>query len=114
MIKYKCNNCDDLLCDSSVCPVCGERTYVSESIIYYCDKCKTPLYDEICPLCGEKGSYIGTDIRPVFPEERLLIEVLLNKPFEFAGKSVWCTSGSSYFVDGKKIKIAEEIAAQDR
>ena len=106
MIKYKCNNCDDLLCDSSVCPVCGERTYVSESIIYYCDKCKTPLYDEICPLCGEKGSYIGTDIRPVFPEERLLIEVLLNKPFEFAGKSVWCTSGSSYFVDGKKIKIS--------
>lgn len=106
MIKYECKNCNDLICDTSVCPVCHERTYVCESIVYYCDKCKTPLYDDVCPLCGEKGTYIGTDIRPVFPEERLLIEVLLNKPFKFAGKSVWCTSSSSYFVDGKKIKLS--------
>ncbi len=106
MIKYECEKCNNLICDTSVCPVCHERTYVSESIVYYCENCKTPLYDEICPLCGEKGTYIGTDIRPVFPEERLLIEVLLDKPFEFAGKSVWCTSSSSYFVDGKKIKLS--------
>ena len=105
MIKYECKKCNDLICDTSVCPVCHERTYVSESVVYYCDNCKTPLYDDVCPLCGNKGTYIGTDIRPVFPEERLLIEVLLNKPFEFAGKSVWCTSSSSYFVDGKKIKL---------
>ena len=106
VIKYECEKCNNLICDTSVCPVCHERTYVSESIVYYCENCKTPLYDEICPLCGEKGTYIGTDIRPVFPEERLLIEVLLDKPFEFAGKSVWCTSSSSYFVDGKKIKLS--------
>lgn len=113
MIKYECDNCDHLICDTSICPVCHERTYVSESIVYYCDKCRTPLYDEVCPLCGKKGTYIGTDIRPVFPEERLLIEVLLNKPFEFAGKSVWCTSSSSYFVDGKKIKLSLKETAMN-
>ncbi len=106
MIKYECSNCNNLICDTSVCPVCNERTYISESIIYYCDECKTPLYDEVCPICGNKGRYLGTDIRPVFPEERLLLEVILNKPFEFAGKSIWCTSSSSYFVDGKKIKLS--------
>ena len=113
MIKYECKKCNDLICDTSVCPVCHERTYVSESVVYYCDNCKTPLYDDVCPLCGNKGTYIGTDIRPVFPEERLLIEVLLNKPFEFAGKSVWCTSSSSYFVDGKKIKLSLKETAMN-
>ena len=106
MIKYECDNCDHLICDTSICPVCGQRTFVNKSEIYYCDKCNTPLYDETCSICGEKAKYIGTDIRPVFPEERLLIEVILNKPFEFAGKSVWCTSGSNYYIDGKKIKLS--------
>ena len=68
MIKYECNNCNNLICDTSICPVCKERTYVSESIIYYCDHCHTPLYDEICPLCNETARYLGTDVRPVFPE----------------------------------------------
>ena len=111
MIKYECNNCNNLICDTSICPVCKERTYVSESIIYYCDHCHTPLYDEICPLCNETARYLGTDVRPVFPEERLLIEVILDKPLKFAGKSVWCTTGGNYFVDGKKIKLSlKEIA----
>lgn len=111
MIKYECSNCNNLVCDTSICPVCNERAYVKESIVYYCDNCSTPLYDEICPICGEKGRYLGTDVRPVFPEERLLIEVILNKPFAFVGKSIWCTSSSSYFVDGKKIKLSlKEIA----
>ncbi|MCR5146973.1 MAG: phosphoadenosine phosphosulfate reductase family protein [Clostridia bacterium] len=111
MIKYECENCNNLPCDTSICPVCKQRAYMSKSEIYYCENCKTPLYDEMCSLCGRKGVYIGTDIRPVFPEERLLIEVILNCPFEFAGKSVWCTSGSSYYVDGKKIKLSlKEIA----
>lgn len=111
MIKYECSNCNHLICDTSTCPVCNQRTYVSKSEIFYCNHCNTPLYEETCPLCGEKGKYIGTDIRPVFPEERLLIEVILDKPLSFASKSVWCTSGGNYYVDGKKIKLSlKEIA----
>lgn len=106
MIKYECNNCNYLICDTSICPVCGERTFINKSEIYYCSSCNIPLYDEFCTICGERGKYIGTDIRPVFPEERLLLEVILNKPLSFAGKSVWCTSGSNYYVDGKKIKLS--------
>ena len=34
-------------------------------------QCNVPIYEESCPLCGEKGKYIATDIRPVFPEEKI-------------------------------------------
>ncbi len=106
MIKYECKNCDGLQCDTSICPVCGERAYVSKSEIFFCENCLIPTYDDICPICGQKGKYLGTDARPVFPEERLLLETILDCPFEFANKSVWNTSGNNYFVDGKKIKLS--------
>ena len=106
MIKYECKNCDNLQCDTSICPVCGERAYVSKSEIYFCDDCLIPIYDNTCPICNQKGKYLGTDARPVFPEERLLLETILGCPFEFAGKSIWNTSGNNYFVNGKKIKLS--------
>lgn len=106
MIKYECRNCDGLECDTSVCPVCSQRAYVKKSEIYYCDSCHIPLYDDKCPICNNNAKYLGTDARPVFPEERLLIETILNCPFKFAGKSMWNTSGNNYFVDGKKIKLS--------
>ena len=47
--------------------------------------------------------YLTTDIRPVFPEERLLMEVLLGKePNEYLEKSVWAIN-SRYYIDGKSI-----------
>lgn len=106
MIKYKCNNCDNLLCDSSICPVCGERAFVYKSEIYYCSTCNTPTYDEICPICNNKGKYLGTDARPVFPEERLLIEIIMGCPMKYAGSSVWSTSGSNYYINGTKLKFS--------
>ncbi len=106
MIKYECKHCNGLECDTSICPVCGERAYVLKSEIYFCENCLIPTFEDICPICKQKGKYLGTDARPVFPEERLLLEVLLNCPFEFAGKSVWNTSGNNYFVNGKKIKLS--------
>ncbi len=106
MIKYKCEKCDNLLCDTSICPVCGERTYVDKSEIYYCYNCNIPLFDKTCPLCEEEGKYIGTDLRPVFAEERLLLEAIENEPFKYAGKSLWNTSGNNYYVNGEKIKFS--------
>lgn len=53
---------------------------------------------------GGKKAYNGR--RPVFPEERLLIEIILQKPFEFLKKSVWNGTGNHYFVDGKKIAFS--------
>jgi hypothetical protein len=74
--------------------------------IYWCEHCGIPTFNKKCSICNSEGKYIGTDIRPVFPEERLLIEIILGKPFEFAEKSMWNTSGNNYIVNGKKIKFS--------
>lgn len=105
MIKYNCKNCNNLECETSTCPVCGQRTYIKKSEIFWCYNCNIPNYEEKCSCCNQNGKYIGTDIRPVFPEERLLIEILLGVPFKFADSSVWNTSGNNYIVNGKKIKF---------
>lgn len=106
MIKYSCENCNNLECETSICPVCGQRTHISKSEIYWCSNCNIPNYDKVCSCCNHDGKYIGTDIRPVFSEERLLLEVLLGEPFKYANKSVWNTSGNNYIVNGKKIKFS--------
>lgn len=48
-----------------------------------------------CSCCNKEGKYIGTDIRLVFPEERLLIESLLGEEFKYSNHSVWNTSGNN-------------------
>ena len=104
MIKYFCKNCN-INVESSECSVCGARTEV-ESKLYWCSTCNIPVYDEVCPICGCKGEYFTSDARPVFPEERLLIEIMLGKPFCFIEDSVWNGSGNRYYVNGKKIPFS--------
>ena len=82
MQKYICNNCDELECESSICPVCGKRTTPSKSEIYWCEKCNAPSYEKECGFCGSVCKPIASDLRPVFPEERLLVEILLKKTDE--------------------------------
>ncbi|MDD6306179.1 MAG: phosphoadenosine phosphosulfate reductase family protein [Clostridiales bacterium] len=115
MITYICHNKDEKTgknlpcagnsCQTSTCPTCGGRTD-AKSQIYWCSSCKVPIYEEHCSLCGSRGRRLSTDLRPVFPEERLLIELVLGKPFAFAEKSVWNGSGNHYFVDGEKLAFS--------
>lgn len=114
MIKYICNKCDGLECETSVCPVCDERTIIEKTEIYYCEKCNIPIYEKNCSLCGSECKYIGTDLRPVFPEERLLLEALENAPFKYVNSSIWNTSGNNYFVDGKKIKFSVKEIVENK
>lgn len=102
---YICKNCDDLLCETSICPVCGKRTELLKTEIFYCEKCKAPIYSDTCLNCGGKATKIGADLRPVFAKERLLLEILLSKPFCFANKSIWCVGANNYVVDGHKVKM---------
>lgn len=104
MIRYYCNTCG-IDVEKSECPVCGKRTSV-ESKIFWCNTCQIPTYDEECPVCHSKGVYLTSDVRPVFPEERLLLEILLKKPLEFLNSSVWNGSGNHYFVNGKRIPLS--------
>ena len=106
-----CKNCNRET-DEKVCDICGMKT--EEEIpfeIYWCDKCRIPLIKavngidrDVCPLCGHKTSYLCADIRPVFPEERLLVEILFSVPLAYANKSVWA-SNNRYYIDGKPITI---------
>lgn len=90
-----------------ICDICGNKTESDTPCeIYWCSECLTPIikdYNAIdksnCPLCGSKTSYMASDIRPVFPEERLLVELLIAKPFEYKKASVWA-SNSRYYIDG--------------
>lgn len=95
------NGCDESACSRESG---GRETQVA---VYWCSNCKVPVIREsdsvdreTCPLCGERTRYLCADMRPVFPEERLLLEIILGQPFAFAGKSVWA-SGSRYYIDGK-------------
>ena len=114
MIKYKCKHCDDLICETSICPVCGNRTTVFSREIFYCDKCNAPSFEQKCPICHSECRKIGTDLRPVFAQERLLIETLLHCPMKYAGMSIWSTNSNTYWIDGKKLRVSlKELSGQD-
>lgn len=105
MQTYICKNCDDLLCETSTCPVCGKRTDLLKTEVFYCPICECPVYNDHCDNCHSLSIKIGTDARPVFAQERLLLEVLLGEPFKFAESSVWCVGANNYVINGKKTKM---------
>lgn len=69
------------------CPVCGRITEEDTPIeIMWCSNCRVPIIRTVndqakheCPLCSGRVRYLSADLRPVFPEERLLLELLLEK-----------------------------------
>lgn len=115
MITYICHNkndktgedlpCTNNRCETSICPSCGGRAdAISE--IFWCQECQVPIYEKTCPVCGQEGKKLTSDVSPVFQEERLLLEIILEKPFAFEKDSVWNGNGNNYFVNGKKIKFS--------
>lgn len=111
-----CRNCN-IETNENICPVCGSDTVEDIPVeIYWCSYCRVPVLQElsqadkgICPRCGSKMKYMSTDIRPVFPEERLLLEILLGrKPNEYIDKSVWAVN-SRYYIDGKSVLLPKAL-----
>ena len=93
--------------ENEKCELCGCSTEQDIPVeIFWCDECKTPIIrltnnidKNICTLCNGRARYMCADLRPVFPEERLLLEILTAKPFEYIDKSVWA-SNNRYYIDG--------------
>ena len=108
MIEYNCPSCE-VRCKQSTCVVCGKRAK-AQSAIYWCSNCNVPIWEEECPLCHAKGKYISADVRPVFPEERLLMEILLDRPLKYLNSSVWY-GGGRYIVDGKPVRLSSQVWA---
>ncbi len=111
-----CRNCNIEL-NEKKCPVCGSDTVEDIPVeIHWCESCRVPVVQEVtqadkgtCPRCGKKMKYMATDVRPVFPEERLLLEILLGRtPNEYVNKSVWA-SNSRYYIDGKSISLPSSL-----
>lgn len=111
-----CRNCN-LETNEDVCLICGHVTEEDIPVeIMWCSECKVPIIrsinearKETCPLCGAKTRHLSSDLRPVFPEERLLLELLLNKkPNEFIQKSVWAAN-SRYYIDGKSLALSSRV-----
>ena len=114
-----CKNCN-LETNENRCPVCGSKT--AEDIptqIYWCKNCSVPMIHlstaadkGICPVCKGKTHYLAPDLRPVFPEERLLLAILLGKePTAYMNRSVWAAY-SRYYIDGKSLSIPAKIFAE--
>ena len=107
VILIWCKNCNKEIF-SKKCDVCGSTALEHAPFdIYWCDHCKTPVIKQanapdraMCPLCGKKTRYLCSDLRPVFPEERLLIELLLGVPLKYINCSVWALN-NRYYIDGK-------------
>jgi len=119
---FDINNNNDIVRDNDdydrniECPICRSRKHlVVESILYWCNECKVPLYEQVCGCCGKKGKKFVKDCRIVFPEEKVLLEILLGKEQgELDNVSVWNGSGNIYYADGKNMKLKiSELIKQD-
>lgn len=104
MIHYHCQHCN-IDVENSECPICGKRTLM-KSELYWCSNCNIPVFDCECPICHSQSDYFTSDARPVFPEERLLIEIIIGKPLSFINDSVWNGAGNRYYVNGKRISLS--------
>ena len=107
-----CTNCNKTTY-SETCEVCGSKTQQETPIeVYWCDSCRVPIIREVsdshpltCPCCGDKLKYLAKDLRPVFPEERLLLELIEGKPLSYKSASVWAAD-SRYYIDGKSTNLS--------
>ncbi len=114
-----CKSCNMETRDQ-ICPICGQATFEDvPTEVYWCKKCQIPIIQEpkqadrgYCPICGGKTRYLTVDLRPVFPEERLLLEVLLNKPVNaLSSASVWAEA-NRYYIDGKSTPLPLKLFAE--
>ena len=102
-----CKTCNREV-SNEICEICGNKSQEDIPVqIQWCSHCKTPIIRalndidiNVCPLCKGTTKYLTTDIRPVFPEERLLFEILKDCPMKYKDCSVW-VNNNKYYVNSR-------------
>ena len=56
--------------------------------------------DYFCTKCNSKLSFLASDIRPVFIEERIMLSEILNK--DLINVNIWNGSNNKYIIEGKR------------
>lgn len=111
-----CKRCN-METNGAVCPVCGAETVEDlPTEIFWCKDCEVPIIQNanaadkgICPLCGKKTKYMAQDLRPVFPEERLLTAILLDEdPTAFMDQPIW-SANSRYYTGDKTFMLSTKL-----
>lgn len=111
-----CKNCN-IETNEKYCPICNAETVEDLPVeIYWCSHCRVPLIQVTnqadkgyCPICKKKSRYLAADLRPVFPEERLLLAILLDRdPKVIMQDSVWAAN-SRYYINGKSIAFPSKL-----
>lgn len=111
-----CKKCN-IETNNEHCPICNSETVEDLPVeVYWCSTCEIPIIQEanqvgkdICPICHSKTKYLAADLRPVFPEERLLVAILLDKsPDEFINSPVWAVN-SRYYINGKSMPLSTKL-----
>ena len=97
--------------------ICGAITIEDLPVeVYWCNNCCVPVIQTtnqadkgICPICGRATKYLAADLRPVFPEERILLESLLGMEHDtLLKKSIWANN-NRYYIDGKSMTLPNSI-----
>ena len=111
-----CTQCN-IETNDTVCPICGAITIEDLPVeVYWCNNCCVPVIQTtnqadkgICPICGRATKYLAADLRPVFPEERILLESLLGMEHDtLLKKSIWANN-NRYYIDGKSMTLPNSI-----
>ena len=111
-----CTQCN-IETNENVCPVCNSKTVEDLPVeVYWCNNCCVPVIQTtnqadkgICPICGRATKYLAADLRPVFPEERILLESLLGMEHDtLLKKSIWANN-NRYYIDGKSMTLPNSI-----
>ena len=108
----ECNQCRMLFEKTKSYPNAKELNFQprseveTHSRLYWCKQCNIPLYDKVCGCCKQKGVAFAKDCRVVFPEEKLLLELILGKkPGSFRNISIWNGSGNIYYANKERIPL---------
>ena len=95
-----------------------EKNEEIKTIAYWCSYCKVPVIrpkseNEKCPICNHRMKVLSNTLRPVFPAEERLVELMTGRKFD--SEILW-KGKSTYFVNGKSLRITnqEKIDADDK